>query len=162
MGTEIERKFLVRDHSIIKPPADGRNLRQGYLSTDPACIVRVRTVDACGFLTVKGLTTGFGRPEFEYEIPVEDAAAMLAKLCRKPLIEKKRYTIEAQGLFWEIDEFFGENRGLILAEVELDQEARRFDKPDWIGEEVSGDPKYYNSNLAIVPYKNWPENKLCG
>lgn len=158
MGTEIERKFLVKNGSF-KALADGKRYRQGYLNRTHPPVVRVRTVDHKGFLTVKGLTTGVTRQEFEYEIPVADAAAMLDGLCEKPLIEKKRYTIPQGGFIWEVDEFFEENQGLILAEVELDKEDRRFDKPDWVGEEVSGDPKYFNSNLARNPYKNWPENE---
>ena len=154
MGIEIERKFLVTD-GTFRSLAKGLAYRQGYLAAQPACVVRVRTTAQRGYLTVKGLTTGISRTEFEYEIPLDDATAMLDTLCEKPLIEKKRYHIHQGGLIWEVDEFFGENQGLILAEVELSEQNRPLEKPDWIGREVSGDPKYYNSNLVRNPYKNW-------
>jgi CYTH domain-containing protein len=95
------------------------------------------------------------RVEYEYEIPGADAEAMLDDLCEKPLIEKMRYKIEFQGLVWEVDEFFGENQGLLIAEVELESEDQPFTKPEWVGEEVTGDPKYFNANLIHHPYSNW-------
>lgn len=154
MGTEIERKFLVRN-STFKELTGGTRYRQGYLNSTKERVVRVRTIDDKGFLTVKGITTGATRVEYEYEIPVKDADHMLNELCEKPLIEKNRYKIDRGNLTWEIDEFFGENQGLVLAEVELESEDQDYDKPEWIGEEVTGDPKYFNSNLIQNPYKNW-------
>jgi CYTH domain-containing protein len=106
-------------------------------------------------LTVKGITTGASRPEYEYEIPVTDADEMLDELCERYLIEKKRYKIEYKGFIWEVDEFFGENQGLIVAEVELENEDQSYEKPEWIGDEVTGDPKYFNSNLVKDPYLKW-------
>ena len=154
MGKEIERKFLVEDDSF-RSLAKGTNYRQGYLNSAKERVVRVRTIDDKGFLTIKGITTGATRLEYEYEIPLKDAKAMLNELCEKPLIEKNRYKIKYKGLIWEVDEFFGENQGLIFAEVELETEDQQYEKPEWIGEEVTGDPKYFNSNLIQNPYKNW-------
>ncbi len=154
MGKEIERKFLVKDDTF-KTLAQGTSYRQGYLNSQKERVVRVRTIADKGFLTVKGITTGATRVEYEYEIPVKDAEAMLDELCEKPLIEKNRYKIKQGNFIWEVDEFFGENQGLICAEVELEREAQSYDKPEWIGAEVTGDPKYFNSNLIQNPYKNW-------
>ena len=154
MGTEIERKFLVRDDSF-RSLAQGTRYRQGYLNSVKERVVRVRTIDDKGFLTIKGITTGATRAEYEYEIPLKEAEAMLDELCEQPLIEKNRYKIAHKGFVWEVDEFFGENQGLIFAEVELESEDQQFDKPDWITDEVTGDPKYFNSNLIQNPYKNW-------
>ncbi|MBW2064784.1 MAG: CYTH domain-containing protein [Deltaproteobacteria bacterium] len=154
MGKEIERKFLVRNDSW-RSLARGTRYRQGYLNSAKERIMRVRTIDDKGFLTIKGITRGASRLEFEYDIPVADAERMLDELCERPLIEKNRYRIEYKGLVWEVDEFFGENQGLIVAEVELEGEEQGFEKPDWIGEEVTGDPKYFNSNLIQHPYTKW-------
>ena len=154
MGTEIERKFLITDDSW-RLLAEGSQYRQGYLNSVKERIVRVRTIDDKGFLTIKGITTGAGRVEYEYEIPYAEATAMLEDLCEKPLIEKKRYKITTGGLTWEVDEFFGENQGLIVVEVELESEDQQFEKPEWVGEEVTGDPKYFNSNLIQNPYLKW-------
>ena len=154
MGKEIERKFLVKDDSF-KSRAKGTRYRQGYLNSAKERVVRVRTVDEKGFLTIKGIATGAARSEYEYEIPVKEAEEMLNELCERPLIEKNRYKITHQGLTWEVDEFLGDNLGLMLAEVELEREDQPFDKPDWIAGEVTGDPKYFNSNLIRNPYRNW-------
>lgn len=154
MGTEIERKFLVTENSW-RSLAAGVKYRQGYLNSAKERTVRVRTIDDKGFLTIKGITTGASRSEYEYEIPVGDADALLDDLCEKPLIEKNRYKIDFEGFVWEVDEFFGENKGLIVAEVELESEDQAFEKPGWIGEEVTGDPKYFNSNLINNPYLKW-------
>ena len=154
MGTEIERKFLVTENSW-RSLAAGVKYRQGYLNSVKERTVRVRTIDDKGFLTIKGITTGASRAEYEYEIPVGDADALLDDLCEKPLIEKNRYKIDFEGFVWEVDEFFGENKGLIVAEVELESEDQAFEKPGWIGEEVTGDPKYFNSNLINNPYLKW-------
>ena len=154
MGTEIERKFLVKENSW-RSLAAGTKYRQGYLNSTKERTVRVRTIDDKGFLTIKGITTGASRAEYEYEIPAADADALLDDLCEKPLIEKNRYKIDFEGFVWEVDEFFGENQGLIVAEVELESEDQAFEKPVWIGEEVTGDPKYFNSNLINNPYLKW-------
>ena len=154
MGKEIERKFLV-EGSAWRKLAKGTHYRQGYLSTVKERTVRVRTIDDKGFLTIKGITIGATRAEYEYEIPVGDANAMLDNLCERPFIEKTRYKIEYQGFTWELDEFEGENQGLILAEIELSAEDQNFTLPAWIGEEVTGDPRYFNSNLIKKPFTTW-------
>lgn len=154
MGSEIERKFLVRDDGW-RAGASGVELRQGYLSSDKERTVRVRTVGERGWITVKGLTRGIRRQEFEYEIPVIDAREMLDALCERPLIEKVRYRIPHAGLTWEVDEFLGDNQGLVLAEVELADESVYVELPPWAGEEVSNDPRYFNSSLAKSPWPGW-------
>jgi CYTH domain-containing protein len=154
MGKEIERKFLVKG-DVWKSLAKGTRYRQGYLNSVKERTVRVRTVGDKGFLTIKGITTGASRAEYEYPVPVSDAEAMLNDLCEKPLIEKNRYKIEDRNLTWEVDEFFGENRGLIVAEVELESEDQSFEKPGWVGEEVTGDPRYFNANLIKHPFTKW-------
>jgi len=154
MAIEIERKFLVKGDDW-RHTASGAHFRQGYLSTEHERSVRVRVIADIGYLTVKGATVGAARPEFEYVIPVDDAHAMLDRLCLRPLIEKTRYTLEYQGLVWEIDEFEGENTGLVVAEVELESEDQPISLPGWIGEEVTGDPRYYNANLVANPYLKW-------
>jgi CYTH domain-containing protein len=154
MGTEIERKFLLSGDDW-KKLARGVRYRQGYLCSTKERTVRVRTIADKGFLTIKGLNTGISRMEYEYEIPLKDANVLLDMLCEKPLIQKKRSTIKVAGFTWEVDEFFGDNQGLIVAEIELETEDQLFEKPDWIGREVSGDPRYFNSCLIKNPYKNW-------
>jgi len=156
MGKEIERKFLVKNDEW-KALAKGKYYRQGYLSTVKERVVRVRTIDDKGFLTIKGLTVGVSRSEFEYSIPVEDANIMLDNLCEKPIIEKYRAKVEYGGLVWEIDEFHGENEGLTVVEVELKDENQQIEFPSWVGEEVSGDPRYFNSNLIAHPYTKWEQ-----
>jgi adenylate cyclase len=154
MAKEIERKFLVSGEEW-KRGIPGVAYRQGYLSTVKERTVRVRTVGDKGFLTIKGVTVGVSRSEFEYAIPAEDANLLLNDLCEKPLIEKNRYKVQFAGLTWEIDEFFGENKGLVVAEVELTDEHQAFERPAWVGVEVSGDPRYFNSNLIKNPYTRW-------
>jgi CYTH domain-containing protein len=154
VAKEIERKFLVASEDW-RALARGSRYRQGYLSTVKERTVRVRTIDDKGFLTVKGITVGATRSEYEYEIPAADAAEMLNDLCEKPIIEKNRYKIPLGGVTWEVDEFLGVNDGLIVAEVELQSENQSFPKPDWIGEEVTDDPRYFNANLIARPYKSW-------
>jgi adenylate cyclase len=154
MGKEIERKFLTKGDGW-RSLASGTMYRQGYLSTVKERTVRVRTVGDRGFLTIKGVTTGVTRAEYEYEIPVAEANAMLDGLCERPLIEKSRYRIVHGGLLWEVDEFFGENQGLVIAEVELAEEGQRIELPSWVGEEVSDDPRYFNSNLSRNPFTRW-------
>jgi CYTH domain-containing protein len=153
MALEIERKFKVKEG--VWRNEQGTKYRQGYLNTDKERTVRVRTMDDKGYLTVKGVSRGAVRVEYEYEIPKVEAEAMLDDLCEKPLIEKTRCKIEHKGLVWEVDEFLGENSGLIVAEVELESEDQKFVKPKWIGEEVTGDPRYFNANLIHHPYSKW-------
>lgn len=154
MGIEIEKKFLLAGEEW-KQLAAGTAYRQGYLNSTKERTVRVRTIDDKGFMTVKGISVGATRLEYEYEIPLEDANVMLDELCEKPLIEKNRYKVDYAGFIWEIDEFFGENDGLIVAEIELESENQSFEKPQWVGEEVTGDPRYFNSNLIKMPYSTW-------
>ena len=152
MGTEIERKFMVKEGLWRDQKAT--KYRQGYLSTVKERTVRVRTIGDKGYLTIKGIAIGASRMEFEYEIPSQDADALL-DICEKPLIEKNRYKVQFGGFVWEVDEFFGENQGLIVAEIELESEDQNFPKPNWVGEEVTGDPLYFNSNLIKHPYTKW-------
>ena len=153
MALEIERKFLVKEDTWRNEK--GTKYRQGYLNSAKERNVRVRTMDDKGYLTVKGVARGAVRVEYEYEIPKVEAEAMLDDLCEKPLIEKIRCKIEHKGLVWEVDEFLGENSGLIVAEVELESEDQKFVKPKWIGEEVTGDPRYFNANMIHHPYSKW-------
>jgi adenylate cyclase len=155
MAQEIERKFLVVNDRW-RTLATGVRYCQGYLATaKPGHSVRVRIVADQGYLTIKGPTQGLTRAEFEYAIPVADAQEMLEALCDRPFIEKKRYRIPIGDLLWEIDEFTGENAGLIMAEVELNCEEQPFEKPDWLGAEVSGEARYYNASLVKNPYSQW-------
>lgn len=154
MAKEIERKFLVVGDTW-RALAKGTRYRQGYLSTVKERTVRVRTIDDMGFLTIKGVTVGASRLEFEYDIPVKDATQLLDEICEKPIIDKHRYKIQYEGLVWEVDEFHGENEGLIVAEVELGSEDQQFKKPDWTGEEVTSDTRYFNSNLIRHPFTKW-------
>jgi CYTH domain-containing protein len=160
MGIEIERKFLVKNDQW-RILGEGKLYRQGYLSTDIERTVRVRTVDKKGFLTIKGITENARREEFEYEIPFEEAKWMMDELCKPPLIEKTRYRITDKNLVWEVDEFWGENEGLIIAEVELRDINQTICIPDWIGKEVTENPVYYNANLVKHPYSQW-KNKTFG
>lgn len=154
MGVEIERKFLVRGDKW-KMLGQGVLLRQGYLSSSPERVVRIRIEDDVAVLTVKGKSIGATRSEWEYPIPLEDAKAFLDGLCERPIIEKKRYRIPYAGMVWEVDEFFGENSGLVVAEIELTAEDQAFAKPDWIGEEVTHDARYFNANLLRHPFSKW-------
>jgi adenylate cyclase len=154
MGIEIERKFLLTGTSW-KHLAPGTSYRQGYLNSTKERTVRVRTIDDKGFLTIKGISIGATRVEYEYEIPAVDAKKLLDDLCEQPIIEKSRYKITHGGFVWEIDEFFGENEGLVVAEIELESEDQTFAKPEWVGEEVTGDPRYFNSNLIKNPFTKW-------
>ena len=154
MGKEIERKFLVKGDAW-KALAPGIRYRQGYLNSSFDRTVRVRTIGDQGFITVKGPNNGIARPEFEYVIPADAANEMLMELAEKPLIEKNRYRNLRGKHVWEVDEFLGDNAGLVVAEIELGSVDEPFEKPEWIGEEVSGDPRYYNSNLVAHPYSEW-------
>jgi adenylate cyclase len=154
MHQEIERKFLVKNSGyrhFIKP----LYIHQGFLSTEKERVVRVRIHGKKAYLTVKGITKGISRAEFEYKIPVADAKNMLENLCIKPTIIKYRYKINVEGFTWEVDEFLGENEGLVIAEIELRSDDQQFPRPDWLGEEVTSDTRYYNANLVKNPFKHW-------
>lgn len=153
MATEIERKFLLKNDNWRT--VDGTHYRQGYLCNTKEKTVRVRTMDDRAYLNIKGANIGASRMEFEYEIPIQDAEELLNTLCQKPLIEKNRYKVKYDGLVWEIDEFFGDNQGLIVAEIELSSEDQAFEKPDWMGKEVTHDPRYFNANLNKHPFNQW-------
>jgi len=155
MPQEIERKYLVKGEDW-RVPGTGIPYRQGYLCTVPERTVRVRLIRDRGYLTIKGLSVGATRAEYEYEIPAGEASEMLDNLCERPLIEKTRYRLEYHGLTWEVDEFDGDNAGLIIAEVELDDEDLAITLPDWVGKEVTGDRRYYNASLIADPYTGWP------
>lgn len=152
MAVEIERKFLVRGDAWRNAPVVFYS--QGYLNRDKARTVRVRIAGEEAFLTIKGTSVGARRAEFEYPIPVWDARELLA-MCEQPLIEKNRRKILHEGFIWEVDEFLGENLGLVVAEVELPSEDSVFAKPDWVGEEVTEDARYFNSNLSRHPFICW-------
>lgn len=156
MSIEIERKFLLKSDEW-RSLGEAKFYQQGYLLIDKSKTIRVRTIGNQGFLTIKGSSIGISRSEFEYEIPIDEAKQILDILCEKPLIEKYRTKIIFPDLIWEVDEFIGENSGLVIAEVELKNENQRIDLPDWIGKEVSANPKYNNSYLVKHPYKSWKE-----
>jgi adenylate cyclase len=153
MAKEIERKFRV--DPAWQPPGQGTPFEQGYLSSVADRTVRVRIAGDAAKLTIKGKTTGVSRSEFEYAIPVDDARAMLDELCEQPVIKKRRHVVEHAGKTWEVDVFGGENQGLVIAELELASEDEAFEKPPWVKDEVSDDPRYYNSNLAKKPFTRW-------
>jgi adenylate cyclase len=152
MAIEIERKFLVQGTQWRT--GAGTRIHQGYLNRDKARTVRVRTRGDQAFLTVKGLTHGASRAEFEYEIPLADAEELL-KLCDGPIIDKHRYIVVHDGSKWEVDEFHGDNSGLVVAEIELQSKDQHFTRPPWLGREVTDDNRYYNSSLAGHPYRDW-------
>ena len=154
MGVEIERKFLVQgdDWRALGEPV---LLRQGYLCADPMRTVRVRIEGGRGVLTIKSKSVGATRGEWEYPVPLDEAAELLDRLCERPLVEKTRRRIAHAGFVWEVDEFLGENAGLVVAEIELPQEDTVFERPAWVGQEVTGDKRYYNSSLIRNPYSTW-------
>ena len=154
MGKEVERKFLVKPGAWT-PEGAGTWYKQGYLSSQKERVVRVRIAGTKSMLTIKGPTTGVTRSEFEYPIPLEDASILLDTLCEKPLIDKHRHLEVHGGKTWEIDVFHGENEGLVVAEIELTSEAEAFEHPAWLAEEVSSDPRYFNSNLLKNPFSTW-------
>lgn len=156
MKQEIERKFLVTGDSWRKEAGGGFSCRQGYISTGSSPVtVRVRLLGEQGFLTIKGPSKGISRAEMEYEIPAADAEYMLMHLCAGGLVSKVRFNLIRNGSRWEIDEFSGDNAGLVLAEIELEREDQPFEKPDWLGEEVSLDRRYTNAALACHPFTRW-------
>lgn len=155
MGKEIERKFLVKKEvwNQFNKPA-GQYFRQGYLVNETEMTIRVRLTPEKGFFTIKGITNNISRAEYEYEIPVEDAKELLEKFCKSE-ISKIRYKPVVGNKRWDVDEFLGDNEGLVVAEIELETEDQEFLKPDWIGKEVSGDERYYNACLIEQPFKTW-------
>ena len=153
MGVEIERKFLVV--SGFHPAGEGVLYRQGYLSTDPERVVRVRLAGESGFLTIKGRVEKGCCPEYEYPIPAADAAEMLDSLCAGNEVRKTRYRLPFRGYVWEVDVFEGVNRGLVLAEVEMESIEARPELPEWIDEEVTGDRRYFNACLSECPFSKW-------
>ena len=154
MGVEIERIFLVVNQDW-KTQACGSLLRQGYISGEPGRIVRVRIEGEQARLTIKGISTGIRCGEWEYPIPLADAEVLLEQVCVQPLIEKLRYRIAQDDVVWEIDEFFGANAGLVVAEIELTSEEQPFARPAWLGAEVSHERRYANANLQKHPYQAW-------
>lgn len=157
MATEIEHKFLLANEAWREQVSHSIVYRQGYLSSVATSSIRVRISAEQAWLNIKSATIGNHRQEYEYEIPKADAEEILNALCHKPLIEKTRHFVEHQGHTWEIDEFEGDNQGLIVAEIELSSLTESFAKPLWLGEEVTHDLRYYNNNLARTPYSSWQD-----
>jgi adenylate cyclase len=155
MAVEIEHKFVLISDAWRSLVSRSEVFRQGYLSNNPAASVRVRIADEQATLNIKGMTMGTHRPEYEYSIPLKDATELLDQLCARPIIEKTRHFVEFAGKTWEIDEFAGENAGLIVAELELEEVGEFFEKPNWAGLDVSGIERYYNVSLLKYPYSQW-------
>ncbi len=155
MAIEIERKFLLKDDGWRAGADAGTRFRQGYLVGAEQASVRVRIEGVHANLNIKSATLGVSRLEYEYPIPLADAEEMLDRLCEKPLIEKTRFHVNHAGKLWEVDVFAGENAGLVVAEIELSADDEEIHLPDWVGEEVSGDKRYYNVCLVKHPYKDW-------
>jgi adenylate cyclase len=154
MAQEIERKFLLANDQWRALATSRISIKQGFLSSKPEATVRVRLADGKGTLTIKSKTEGISRAEYEYDIPAEEATELLA-LCSGPLLEKTRYIVAVGNHTWEIDEFSGDNDGLFIAEIELTSEYEPFEKSEWLGLEVSGDVRYYNSSLVQLPFCKW-------
>ena len=153
---EIERKFLVKNEDFKAEFYQKNRITQGFLNTDPLRTVRIRIKDETAFLTVKGKNNEAGLSRFEWEKEIDKTEAeSLLKLCEPGMIDKTRFLVKSDSHIFEVDEFYGENEGLIVAEVELASETENFEKPKWLGQEVTGDPKYYNSQLSKNPYKSW-------
>ncbi|MBK8210524.1 MAG: CYTH domain-containing protein [Rhodospirillales bacterium] len=161
MAAEIERKFLVTCDAW-RSAATGESIRQGYLWSEAGRSLRVRIAGEHAFLTLKSGQNGCSRQEYEYEIPLTDAGEIIASMCNRPLIEKTRYTVVEGGIEWVIDEFEGENAGLVVAEVELDREDEQVDLPLWAGCEVTAEPRYLNANLVARPYRLWTVAERMG
>lgn len=160
MGIEIERKFLLKNDFWRKQADSGEVYSQGYLTpTGTKSSVRIRLTGQRAWINVKSATLGISRSEYEYEIPMKDAKELLADLCLKPLIEKRRFKIKSENHVWEIDEFYGENAGLVVAEIELASEEEQFAKPKWLGKEVSDDKRYYNICLVDHPFCDWTDKQ---
>lgn len=155
MPIEIERKFLVRNDNWWSSVSHSTQIRQAYLAPPTKASVRIRLEGENANINIKSATLGMQRMEYEYPIPVDEATEMLDNLCEKPQISKNRHRVEHAGHVWEIDEFFGDNAGLIVAEIELSSTDETFEHPDWLGREVTEDKRYYNVNLVKHPYKDW-------
>ena len=155
MAIEIERKFLLANDDWRVLVSKSINYRQGYLNSDEYSSVRIRVSDDTAKINIKSATIGAQRHEYEYDIPAHDAHELLDTLCHKPLVEKIRHLVVIKQHTWEIDEFAGENQGLCVAEIELSQADEAFDKPDWLGKEVTEDVRYYNNQLATRPFQTW-------
>jgi CYTH domain-containing protein len=155
MATEIERRFLLKNEHW-RALAEGEWLKQGYLSVEAERTVRVRVKGEQAWLTLKGYISDISRHEFEYPIPLADAETIMRTMCPMA-VEKKRYRIPLDGHVWEVDEFFGQNAGLVLAEIELGSEAESYVRPEWLGEEVTQDARYTNSYLSQHPWPSWPK-----
>ncbi len=156
MAFEIERRFLVKNDDWKRRASIGTAYRQGYIFTAEGCTLRVRVAGNRGFLTLKGLHEGITRREYDYEIPLAEAEEILSVFCTRTPVEKVRYTVEEAGIRWEVDVFSGANHGLVIAEVELPEEGQPVEPPGWAGEEVTGDTRYLNVNLYLLPFSEWP------
>ena len=156
MGVETEKKFLVKEdlwHKLKKE--EGTLYRQGYMLREADKTIRIRLIEGDkGYITIKGKAKGFSRPEYEYPIPGKDAEELLTNFC-DAVVSKKRYKIKIDNHLWEVDKFLGDNEGLIVAELELKDETEQFNLPEWIDREITGNPRYYNSELSVNPFKNW-------
>lgn len=155
MPIEIERKFLLANENWRNEVVRSSRIRQGYLGKIDKASVRIRVQGDKANINVKSATLGMSRLEYEYEIPMDEAEEMLEQLCEKPQVDKTRFIVERGSHIWEIDEFYGDNEGLLVAEIELGSEDEVFEKPEWVGEEVTEDPRYYNVNLRKHPFKQW-------
>ncbi len=155
MAVEIEKKFLIISNNWRDDASEGVQFLQGYFATNDSCSIRVRIAGNKANLNIKSATLGVTRTEYEYSISMKDAEQMLQNLCIQPLIEKTRYHVKHDEHTWEVDVFAGKNEGLVVAEIELKSTNEAFTKPNWIGDEVSDDPRYYNVSLVSYPYKNW-------
>ncbi len=155
MGQEIEHKFLVVGDDWRSQVRSSTRIVQGYLAHTDRATIRVRIRSEKAYLTLKGPSSGIARSEYEYPIPVADAQAMLDEMAAGPVVDKVRHLIDVDGFTWELDVFAGENSGLVMAEVEVPSADTEFPLPEWAGQEVSDDPRYYNVNLAQNPYRNW-------
>ncbi|KRT56191.1 CYTH domain-containing protein [endosymbiont of Ridgeia piscesae] len=155
MGLEIERKFLVKNDKWKSDVVSEQAIKQGYIANLPNASVRVRLKGEKALLTLKGAAKGISRSEFEYSIPRSEGEAMLVELVDGPVIDKIRYRVRCGAHIWDLDLFHGDNAGLVMAEIELQQENESFQMPEWAGEEVSDDPRYYNASLVKHPYKSW-------
>ncbi len=155
MPREIERKFLLRDESWRASVDSSKRLVQGYLPGMQTASVRVRICGADARLNIKSATLDVSRLEYEYPLPLEEAQEMLERLCERPLIEKTRHHVYHAGHLWEVDVFAGDNAGLVVAEIELTAPDEAFERPPWVADEVSDDPRYYNVSLVTHPFKDW-------
>jgi len=155
MPIEIERKFLLVNNNWRELVKYSHRIRQGYMGEISKASVRIRVQGDIANINIKSATLTMRRMEYEYEIPLHEAEEMLDQLCNQPQVDKTRYIVEQGKHKWEIDEFYGDNQGLVVAEIELSDEMEAFDKPEWLGKEVTQDPRYYNVNLIKQPYKNW-------